>query len=107
MRSPQTTKEVQSLVGRVAALNRFVSRATDRCLPFFKVLRKAFEWSEGYDEAFQELKKYLASSPLLSTPVLNEELFLYLAVSPLAVSSILVREEHWIQFLVYYTSLVL
>ena len=38
MRSPWTTKEVQSLVGRVAALNRFVSRATDRCLPFFKIL---------------------------------------------------------------------
>lgn len=37
-------KEVQSFYGRVAALNRFVSRATNKCLPFFKVLRKAFEW---------------------------------------------------------------
>ena len=43
MQSPRTTKEVQSLAGRVAALNRFISRATDRCLPFFKILRKAFE----------------------------------------------------------------
>ena len=40
MRSPTTTKEVQSLAGRVAALNRFVSRATDRCLPFFKTSAK-------------------------------------------------------------------
>ena len=36
-------KDVQSLTRRVAALNRFVSKAIDKCLPFFKVLRKAFE----------------------------------------------------------------
>uniref|UniRef100_A0A2N9HJD1 Uncharacterized protein n=1 Tax=Fagus sylvatica TaxID=28930 RepID=A0A2N9HJD1_FAGSY len=40
MTPPRSTKEVQSLTGRVAALNRFVSRATDKCLPFFKTLRK-------------------------------------------------------------------
>ena len=36
MKSPQNIKEVQSLIGRVAALNRFVSKATDKCLPFFQ-----------------------------------------------------------------------
>ena len=45
MKSPQSIKEVQSLTGRVAALNRFVSKATDKCLSFFKVLKKAFEWT--------------------------------------------------------------
>ena len=39
----KNVKEVQSLTGRVVALNRFVSKATNKCLPFFKVLRKAFE----------------------------------------------------------------
>ena len=104
MGSPRTTKEVQSLAGRVAALNRFVSRATDRCLPFFKILRKAFEWSEEREKAFQELKQYLASPPLLLMPVPREELYLYLAVSPSAASSVLIREEHGIQHPVYYTS---
>ena len=104
MQSPRTNKEIQSLAGRVAALNRFISRATDRCLPFFKILRKAFEWSEECERAFQELKRYLASPPLISTPVPKEELLLYLAISPSAVSSALVREEHGIQFPVYYTS---
>ncbi|XP_058082374.1 uncharacterized protein LOC131230468 [Magnolia sinica] len=36
MESPKTIKDVQRLTGRAAALNHFVSRATDRCLPFFK-----------------------------------------------------------------------
>ena len=40
--SPRTIKEVQSLRGKVAALNRFISKATDKCLLFFKTLKKAF-----------------------------------------------------------------
>ena len=40
-----TVKEVRSLNGKVAALNRFISRVTDKCLPFFCTLRKLFEWT--------------------------------------------------------------
>ena len=43
---PKTVKAVQSLNGKVGALNRFVSKATDKCLPFFRVLKKSFEWTD-------------------------------------------------------------
>ena len=46
MEPPKNVKEVQSLTGRVATLNRFVSKATDKCLPFFRILRKAFQWMD-------------------------------------------------------------
>ena len=46
MKPPQNVKEVQSLTGRVAALNRFVSKAINKCIPFFRVLKKAFEWTD-------------------------------------------------------------
>ena len=46
MKPLQNVKEVQSLTERVAALNRFVSKTTDKCLPFFRVLKKAFEWMD-------------------------------------------------------------
>ena len=52
MEPPRNIKEVQSLTGRVAALNRFVSTTTDKCLPFFKVLKKAFEWTDECQKAF-------------------------------------------------------
>ena len=39
MVSPKTIKEVQKLTGRIAAINRFVSRAMDKCLLFFKTLK--------------------------------------------------------------------
>ena len=42
MDSPWTVKEVQKLTGRIAALNRFVFRATDKYLPFFKNTEASF-----------------------------------------------------------------
>ena len=45
---PRNMKEVQSLNGKIAALNKFVSRATDKCLPFFRTLKKSFEWTAEF-----------------------------------------------------------
>ena len=42
MVSPRTVKEVQKFTRRIAALDRFVSRAMDKCLLFFKTLKQAF-----------------------------------------------------------------
>ena len=86
----KNVKKVQSLNVRVVALNRFISKAIDKCLPFFKTLKRAFKWIDEYQKAFEELKAYLASPQLLSPSKPGEELFLYLAVSPTAVSSALI-----------------
>ncbi|KAL5571463.1 hypothetical protein UlMin_021060 [Ulmus minor] len=106
MESPRKVKEVQSLTGRVAALNRFISRATDKCQPFFRALRKGkdFSWTAECEQSFQELKTYLGRPPLLSKPQEGESLILYLAVSKGAVSSALIREEEGVQWPIYYTS---
>ena len=62
----RNVKEVQSLNRKVAVLNRFVSRATDKCLPFFHTLKKSFKWTNECQQAFEELKAYLSTLPLLS-----------------------------------------
>jgi ribonuclease HI len=104
MESPQNTKQLQRLTGRIAALNRFISRSTDKCLPFFKILKKAFVWGEECEEAFRQLKSYLVNPPLLSRTIEGEPLYVYLAVSNSAVSSVLIREDQGVQRPVYYTS---
>ena len=53
---PRTVKEVQSLNGKIAALNRFVSKATNKCLPFFRTLRKSFKWTDECQKAFKDLR---------------------------------------------------
>ena len=41
----RNVKEVQNLNGKIVVLNRFVLRATDKCLSFFRTLKKSFEWT--------------------------------------------------------------
>ena len=100
----RTVKEVQSLNGKIVALSRFVSKSTSKCLPFFRTLRKSFEWTDECQKAFEDLKKYLSSPPLLSPSKPGEELYLYIAVSQAAVNAALVREEEGTQRLVYFVS---
>ena len=61
MAPPKNTKEVQSLNGKVAMLNKFMLRAMDKCLPFFPMLKKSFEWMAECQQAFKDLKAYLFS----------------------------------------------
>ena len=104
MAPPKNVKEVQSLNGKVATLNRFVSRAMHKCLPFFCTLKKSFEWTAECQQAFEELKAYLSFPPLLSPSQPGEKLFLYLAVSLAAISAASVREEDKVQKPIYYAS---
>ena len=100
----KTVKGVQSLNSKIAALNRFISRVTDKCLPFFRVLKRSFEWTDECQQAFENLKLYFSTPSLLSSSKLGEELYLYLAVSQAAVSTTLIRVEEGLQKLVYFTS---
>ena len=81
-----------------------MSKATDKYLPFFRTLKKSFEWTTECQQAFEELKAYLSAPPLLSPSQPGEELFLYLAVSSVVVSTALIREEERVQKPVYYAS---
>ncbi|KAL0373143.1 UNVERIFIED_CONTAM: Retrovirus-related Pol polyprotein from transposon gypsy [Sesamum calycinum] len=108
MSPPKSIREVQKLVGRLATLNKFISRSADKGLPFLKILSGVakFEWTKTSQEAFDELKKYLVSPPLLTKPETGETLYLYLAFSD-NVSLLLVWQENREHQLVYYVSKVL
>ncbi|EXB53021.1 Transposon Ty3-I Gag-Pol polyprotein [Morus notabilis] len=95
MKSPTSPKEVQKLTGCVATLNRFISKATDKYVPFFDALKGSnhFEWTPRCEEAFQKLKEHLGMPPILSKPIPGERLSLYLSVSEHAVSFVLTRNE--------------
>ncbi|XP_058189165.1 uncharacterized protein LOC131306759 [Rhododendron vialii] len=92
----------------VAALNRFISKSSDKCYAFFHALkgksRRNFEWTMDCDSALTELKEYLSSVPILLKPKEYETLYLYLAVSAHAVSSALVRRVGTDDLPIYFTS---
>ncbi|XXG82190.1 hypothetical protein AAC387_Pa10g0189 [Persea americana] len=78
-------------------------------MPLFQLLRKGskFQWTPDCDLALQQLKCYLSSPLLLSTPTHGKALYLYLAVSDQAVSSVLIKEDNGQRRRIYYTSKIL
>ena len=95
MKPPRCKKDLMKLTGCMAALSRFISRLGDRGLPFFKLLRKSnkFEWNEEAAAAFQQLKDFLTTPPVLTAPEDGEMLLLYIAATTHVVSTALVVEQ--------------
>ncbi|GJW03546.1 reverse transcriptase domain-containing protein [Tanacetum coccineum] len=66
--SPRCIKDVQKLNGKLASLNRFLSKSAEKSLPFFKTLKKCtkksdFQWTPEAEEAFKQMKKLIAELP--------------------------------------------
>jgi type III secretory pathway component EscU len=64
----KTVKEVKRLIGRLAALSRFIAKLGELSLLFFKILRNVpnFQWTPECQKSFDELKIYLSSPNILS-----------------------------------------
>ncbi|GJU52770.1 hypothetical protein Tco_1226484 [Tanacetum coccineum] len=98
MPSPRTLKQMQSLSGKLAALNRFLSKSAERSLPFLDTLKKCtnkkdFRWTEAAEAAFLEMKKLVSELPTLTTPKKGETLMMYLVAANDAVSAMFITER--------------
>jgi hypothetical protein len=80
MQEPTPVKDVQNLTRRLAALNRFISRAAKRSLPFFQIIlgSKHFLWSKAQKQAFRELKNHLSNMTKLCPQEPRSPFLLYL-----------------------------
>ena len=95
--------------------HRFISRLGEKALPLYHLLKKTdkFVWSEAAEAAFKELKRAMATTPVLAPPAPREPMLMYIAASNQVVSIVLVVEEEeagkqWpVQRPVYYLSEVL
>nr|GFA59276.1 reverse transcriptase domain-containing protein [Tanacetum cinerariifolium] len=106
---PRTIKEVQSLNGKLASLNRFLSKSAEKSLPLFQTLKKCikksdFRWTAEAEQAFQQLKQHLSELPLLVAPKPHEELIMYLSTTYGAVSAVLMTERGTTQTPIYFIS---
>lgn len=105
MERPKTQKDIQSLTRCVAALAGFISKATDKCAPFFKAFKGSNQhitWTAKCDFAFQELKDYTSKAPFLSKPLSGEVIFLYISISHTVVSSVLIQKPETAKLPIFY-----
>nr|GEU58356.1 reverse transcriptase domain-containing protein [Tanacetum cinerariifolium] len=110
--SPKCLKDVQKLKGKLASLNRFLAKSSEKSLPFFKTLKKYtnksdFHWTTEAEEAFKQMKQLIAKLPMLTAPMEKEELIIYLTTAKETVSAVLITEREATQMPIYVVSMAL
>jgi hypothetical protein len=61
---------VQKFAGCLASLSRFVSWHGEKAMPLYQLMKKMdhFIWSQRADDAFNNLKQALSTTPVLAAP---------------------------------------
>ena len=110
-KSPSTKKELQSLLGKINFLRRFISNLSGRTQAFSPLLRLKqgkFEWRAEQQEAFEKIKQYLMHPPILSPPNGRKHMRLHISASVNTIGSMLAQEDNnGIERAIYYLSRVL
>ena len=80
-------------MGRLQYISRFIARLTDICEPIFRLLRKSQRtvWDDQCQRAFERIKEYLFSPPVLVPRTPGRPLLLYLSVSDIALGCMLAQ----------------
>ncbi|CAJ2654731.1 unnamed protein product [Trifolium pratense] len=109
---PGTKKQLQSLLGKINFLRRFISNLSGKAQPFSPLLRlkkdDVFEWGTEQQKTFDDIKAYLSKPPTLMPPIRNKAMKLYIAASDSTIGSMLAQEdENGIEKAIYYLSRIL
>lgn len=86
MLTPRNKKEILCLIGRLAALGKFISRYLFKCHPFFKTLNESQTCTLECEQAFESIKENFVQYQILSNPLTDQTIGLYLAAFNIVVS---------------------
>ncbi|XP_028094704.1 uncharacterized protein LOC114294752 [Camellia sinensis] len=96
-RPPANKKELQSFLGKVNVLRRFIANLAKKTLAFSPLVKiksdHEFKWEVCHQEAFDLLKKYLINPLVLMPPVAGKPLKLYISAFDLSIGCLLAQEN--------------
>jgi hypothetical protein len=105
---PTNLKELQSLLGKINFVRRFISNLSQKVLPFSPLLRikkdQKFVWGDEQQKAFNEIKQYMKEPPVLVPPQLNKPFKSYVAADTQTIGSALIQEFEGKEWVVAYLS---
>ena len=108
---PSTMKVLQSLLGKINFLRRFISNLsviTEVFSPLLRLKKYVFKWEPEHKKAFGDIKAYLMNPPILLPPLRDKVMKLYIAASDNIIGSMLAQEdENGAERAIYYLSRVL
>ena len=90
-------KELQSFLGQINYLRRFISNAASKTRAFFPLLRlkgsEEYVWNANHQETFKSLKAYLSKPPVMAAPIPGRPLKLYIAAEPGSLGCLLAQDN--------------
>lgn len=96
VKPPTCKKELQSFLGQVNYLRRFIANCagkTDCFSPLLKLkFGEPFIWNEEHQMAFETLKQYLMNPPVLVSPKPGQPLKLYISATDTSVGCLLAQD---------------
>jgi ribonuclease HI len=105
---PTNLKELQSLLGKINFVRRFISNLSQKVLPFSPLLKlkkdQKFMWGDEPQKAFDEIKQYMKEPPVLVPPQLDKPFKLYVAADTQTIGSALIQEFEGKERVVAYLS---
>src|ERR1044072_9075743 len=106
---PSNKKKMQSLLGKINFLRRFISNLSGRTKIFSPLVKlkkeEKFKWEVEHQKAFEEIKTYLMNPPVLLPPTRNRPMKLYIVASDITIGSMLAQEDdNGVERAIYYLS---
>jgi hypothetical protein len=106
--SPTNKTELQWLIGKINFIRRFISNHSTKILPFSVLLKlksnQEFEWGNEQQKAFEEIKEYMKSPPVLIPPQQGKPFKLYVAADSYTIGSALMQEFEGKERVIFYLS---
>ncbi|KAM1470152.1 hypothetical protein ACFX1Q_040698 [Malus domestica] len=95
MPEPRNLHELKSLQGWLAFIRGFISNLARRCQPFSRLIKKdtLFIWDNICRNAFESIKSYMVSPPVLGAPMPRKQLILYIAAQEGSIEALLAQEN--------------
>ena len=93
---PRTVHEVRSFLGLANYYRRFVEGYSKIAAPLTDLLKKSkvWKWTERCQAAFDELKRRLATAPVLRLPDFEKDFEVQTDASDFAIGGVLMQEGH-------------
>ncbi|XP_057432184.1 uncharacterized protein LOC130724933 [Lotus japonicus] len=109
---PSNKKQLQSLLGKVNFLRRFIMDLSGKTKVFSTLLRlkkeQEFQWMEEHQKAFEEIKASLTTAPVMAPLIRGKPMKLYISASEETIGSVLAQDdEDGIERAIYYLSRIL
>ena len=106
---PPTTKtELQSLLGKINFIRRFISNLSERVLPFSPLLKlkndQEFKWGDIQQKTFEEIREYMKCPPMLVSPLQGKPFKLYISADDKTIELALMQECEGKERVVFYLS---